>query len=82
MSNEKLERLSMIDQIGVKHVFPITIGDDASTFGLTKRELFAAMAMQAILTGAVTKGCPAHEWLLDMGMAVKSADALLKELAK
>lgn len=49
--------------------------------GLTKRELFAAMAMQAILTGAVTRGCPSNEWV-DQDMAVKCADALLKELAR
>lgn len=49
--------------------------------GLSKRELLAAMAMQAILTGAVTRGCPSHEWI-DQGMAVRCADTLLKELAK
>lgn len=49
--------------------------------GLTKRELFAAMAMQAILTGAVGRGCPSNEWT-DQGMAVRCADALLQELSK
>jgi hypothetical protein len=49
--------------------------------GLTKRELFAAMAMQAILTGAVTRGCPSNEWV-EQEIAARCADALLKELAK
>jgi hypothetical protein len=49
------------------------------TRGLTKRELFAAMMAQAILTGAVTRGCPAHEWT-DQSMAMKCADALLAAL--
>lgn len=49
--------------------------------GLTIREHFAAMAMQAILTGAVTRGCPAHEWT-DQEMSVRVADSLLAELAK
>jgi hypothetical protein len=47
--------------------------------GLTKREHFAALAMHAILTGAVTRGCPANEWQ-DQRMALKCADALIKAL--
>lgn len=47
--------------------------------GITKRELFAAMMAQAILTGAVTRGCPSNEWI-DQSMAVKCADALLTAL--
>jgi hypothetical protein len=47
--------------------------------GLTKREYFAALAMHAILTGAVTRGCPAHEWA-DQSMALKCADALIDAL--
>lgn len=50
-------------------------------FGLTKRELFAAMAMQGITAGAVTRGCPSNEWT-DLAMAVKVADALIEELNK
>jgi hypothetical protein len=46
---------------------------------LTKREQFAAMAMQAILTGAVTRACPSNEWL-EMDTAVRCADALLTAL--
>lgn len=56
-------------------------GMHAPEWGLSKREYFAAMAMQAILTGAVTRGCPSNEWI-DQSMAVRCADALLKELAK
>jgi hypothetical protein len=47
--------------------------------GLTKREYFAALAMHAILTGAVTRGCPAHEWT-GQSMALKCADALIDVL--
>lgn len=47
--------------------------------GLTKREYFAALAMHAILTGAVTRGCPANEWA-DQSMALKCADALIEAL--
>lgn len=49
--------------------------------GLTKRELFAAMAMQAILTGSVMRACPSHEWF-QMDAAVHVADALLAALAR
>lgn len=56
-------------------------GPNVTSYGLTKREAFAMAAMQAILTGAVTRGCPSHEWI-DQDMAVRCADALLKELAK
>lgn len=47
--------------------------------GITKRELFAAMAMQAILTGAVTRACPSNEWF-EMDTAVRCADSLLTAL--
>lgn len=53
----------------------------ASDPGLTIREYYAGLAMQAILTGAVTRGCPATEWC-DQDMSVKVADALIAELAK
>lgn len=42
--------------------------------GLTKRELFAAMAMQGLATDEFPEGCATS--------AVKYADALLAELAK
>jgi hypothetical protein len=48
--------------------------------GLTKRELFAAMAMQS-LAGHYTQGGNFFESMIAEG-SVKIADALLKELAK
>lgn len=51
-----------------------------STEGLTKRELFAAMAMQALAPQFVTGG-DFMEKHVAVG-AVTLADALLKELAK
>ena len=47
-------------------------------YGITKRELFAAMALQAVITND-------HQnigYETGAGHAVKYADALLKELAK
>ena len=58
--------------------FP-TLGPLAAT-GLTKRELFAAMAMQGIASNpnaATTEGPD-----VVAGAAVEAADALLAELAK
>ncbi len=49
-----------------------------SSIGLTKRELFAAMAMQGMLANGATYGN--HEEFATW--SVKSADALLAELAK
>lgn len=56
-----------------------TVSRDAA--GLTIRELAAIAAMQAILTGAVTRGCSSNEWT-DQEMSVKVADALIAELSK
>lgn len=50
------------------------VGETEMFRGLTKRELFAAMAMQGLADEEYPEGC-AHE-------AVKYADALLAELAK
>jgi len=54
--------------------------------GLTKREHFAAMAMQGLLASenSFTKGSDScDEWLEDVtDGAIKMADALLKELSK
>jgi hypothetical protein len=55
--------------------------DDSAFNGLSVREHFAAMAMQSILTGAVARGCPCHEWT-EQEMSVRVADALIAELAK
>ena len=50
--------------------------------GLTKRELFAAMAMQA-LASVPLQGQPPHVAVVgDVERAVEYADALLAELAK
>lgn len=49
-------------------------------FGLTKRELFAAMAMQGILANSeITKS---HKDLNIEKTAIKCADALINELNK
>ena len=52
-------------------------GQNAPEFGLTKRELFAAMAMQGVVSrpGIVM---PDHEAMV----AVRCADALIAELNK
>lgn len=52
-------------------------GNRAAAKGITKRELFAAMAMQGYIARALP-GEPAY-WA---DLAVKCADALLAELAK
>lgn len=55
----------------------------SGSFGLTKRELFAAMAMQAVCSSqnmglGLAKGAPT----LLTKLAVECADALIKELEK
>lgn len=51
--------------------------------GLRKRELFAAMAMQSLLTPITGDEDPQLWSYTELAVcAVKSADALLKELAK
>ena len=52
---------------------------ESISFGLTKREMFAAMAMQAQLSASDTKDTTTHgiaKWSVDY------ADALLAKLAK
>jgi len=67
------------DEVASRHVFPLNLFD-IKTFGLTKRELFAAMAMQGLASN--------DRWEADHNVhqtaaeAVGYADALLKELAK
>lgn len=53
--------------------FPTT--DECSHYGLTKRELFAAMAMQGALSSNPKLGYSAAAMF-----AVRAADALLEEL--
>ncbi|MEL4399079.1 hypothetical protein AAEJ42_02205 [Shewanella algae] len=50
-----------------------------SSEGLTKREHFAAMAMQGLLTCTMDTDCSIPELCAD---AVSAADALLKELER
>lgn len=51
----------------------------ATSKGLSKRELFAAMAMQALQTH-IHMGENSNEWIV--GASVDLADALIAELAK
>lgn len=71
--------------------FPVTYeiiekcGDKPNPFGLTKREYFAAMAMQGLLAQAaneVPKEGTMHVWNYEAiaKYAVKAADELLKQL--
>ena len=53
-------------------------GESIPISGLTKREYFAGLAMQAILTGIQTE--PIHETISKW--AIESADELLKQLEK
>ena len=66
-------------ELGSMRAFPWPgfVGDNAN--GLTKRELFAAMAMQGLLSRRVNT---IGEDMRRSEMAVKAADALLRELAK
>ena len=59
--------------------FPVeeTCNSESLSFGLTKREYFAAMAMQGFLSQ--------NEYITPEGLAfaaIEQADALLKELEK
>ena len=74
--------LAQLEKAAAYSVFPFAVQGPNGTFtfhGISKRELFAAMMAQAILTGAVTRGCPSNEWI-DQSMAVKCADTLLTAL--
>ena len=51
------------------------------TEGLTKRELFAAMAMQGLLSGEYRDASP-EQYLYVANHAVHHADVLLAELAE
>lgn len=54
----------------------------AALCGLTKRELFAAMAMQGLAAVPLHGGSPSDAVKSDAERAVKYADALIVELAK
>jgi hypothetical protein len=60
--------------------FPIGFDDGITQyFGLTKREYFAAMALQGLLATTITEG-KTYEHIANT--SVWCADALLAELAK
>jgi hypothetical protein len=63
-------------------VFPVHITENLKfcNRGLTKREYFAAMAMQALLTSSWQKVNPSEEFLGEM--ATTAADNLIKHLNK
>ncbi|MCL6710483.1 hypothetical protein M8R20_46175 [Pseudomonas sp. R2.Fl] len=54
---------------------------DSDSAGLTKRELFAAIAMQGLLSGEYREATEAQAAIVAR-YAVQHADALLAELAK
>lgn len=70
--------LSIAETMGATRVFPLTLSSGFSTFGLAKRELFAAMAMQGLLSIA-SNGANIEQNVSD---AVKHADMLMAELDK
>lgn len=65
-------------------IFPVADWGACQLPGLTKRELFAAMAMQSALAGAKasSEADLARMFELIAGYSVRMADALLAELAK
>lgn len=61
--------------------YPSPAGDHrAEQLGLSKRELFAAMAMQGILSRSNTNWARMEVQLAEQ--SVRHADALIKELSK
>jgi hypothetical protein len=81
-TEETVDTMSMVDKIAknsvFSHAFPLgPHGGEVVTHGLTKRELFAAMAMQGAVASGQLRGpndCVSY--------AIQCADTLLKELAK
>jgi hypothetical protein len=64
-----------------KPAFPIEDSENATAYGLTKREYFAAMALQGYLScWAGMNTSPSHKSAAES--AVLYADALLYELSK
>lgn len=68
---------------GKQQAFPFTIEDtgnpSVTSLGLTKREYFAAMAMQGILSNHMLIDSSEWDWVAKN--AVKQADELLKQLS-
>jgi hypothetical protein len=60
-----------------------TLGEDKRASGLTKREYFAGLAFQAVMSGMYDPKVN-HNWSFKdfASEAVNAADALLKELEK
>lgn len=83
------EKLSSAESNGRMPVHAVlSDGMHAPYDGITKRELFAAMAMQGIVTGIGTYGAPTSRDGSPITeahiaqQAIEFADVLLKELAK
>ena len=57
---------------------------DSDYYGITKREYFAAMALQGICASPIDPGAGTVEQIIqgDAEMAVRMADAVLAELEK
>lgn len=54
---------------------------EVQTYGLSKRGLFAAMAMQGFISHFGTCDLPSHQWPMDLAKrAISAADALIEEL--
>jgi hypothetical protein len=70
--------LSAFPQTAVMNAGRYDWPDEYGREGLTKRELFAAMAMQGLLADPYTSG--SHQIVADE--SIKFADALIAELAK
>ena len=75
-----------MSKLGDEPAYPLAYSLDppANAPGLTKRELFAAIAMQGFLAGEKQQGISGAHMLLDerANAAVAQADALLDELAE
>ena len=79
MKNANTPAMPVLDEIGM----PFNqVPDEVCTIGLTKREYFAAMAMQGLCTACDKKGVWSHDAKHAAGAAVAYADALLAELER
>ena len=72
---EKAKRLG--EQFSIPANIDLGDGNGALIYGLTKREYFAAMAMQGLMVNSNTRNIN-----LDIEAAIEAADALLEELCK
>ncbi len=70
-----------IQALGLVHPAVVTAEPSAYVAGITKRELFAAMAMQGLMTSPAIS-CETKKQGLVASISVWMADALLAELAK